>query len=41
MQSIVKKEFDVSVSDDEADAIVIGKYVAETQIKMVQITNWE
>lgn len=41
MQSIVKKEFDVSVSDDEADAIGIGKYVAETQIRKVQITNWE
>ena len=41
MQNIVKKEFDVSVSDDEADAIGIGKYVAETQIRKVQITNWE
>lgn len=41
MQNIVKKEYDVSVSDDEADAIGIGKYVAETQIRKTQITNWE
>lgn len=41
MQNIVKKEYDISVSDDEADAIGIGKYVAETQIRKVQITNWE
>lgn len=41
MQTIVKKEYDISVSDDEADAIGIGKYMAETQVKKVQITNWE
>ena len=41
MQNIVKQQYDVTVSDDEADAIGIGKYVTETLIKKTIITNWE
>lgn len=41
MQLIVKETYDVSVSEDEADAIGIGKYVAETHKKKMEIVNWE
>lgn len=41
MQQIIKQNYDVSVTDDEADAIGIGKYAAETLIKKTIITNWE
>lgn len=40
MQSLVKQWFDISVSDDEADAIGIGKYLADTH-KVQTIVNWE
>lgn len=41
MQIITKKLFDVTVSEDEADAIGIGKYMAEAVVKNNQIFNWE
>ena len=41
MQMKVKDWFDISVSDDVADAIGIGKYVSDTNIKNVKIFNWE
>lgn len=41
MQLIVKDLFDISVSNDEADAIGIGKYIAETKKKKKEIFNWE
>lgn len=41
MQNLVKKWFDVSVSDDCADAIGIGKYVAERHQKRMELINWE
>lgn len=41
MQLLVKKWFDVSVTDDEADAIGIGKYVAENTHSQIEIVNWE
>jgi Holliday junction resolvasome RuvABC endonuclease subunit len=41
MQLLVKKWFDVTVTDDEADAIGIGKYLSDTQTPMVEIVNWE
>ena len=41
MQLLVKKIFDISVSNDEADAIGIGKYVAETKKRTQEIFNWE
>ena len=41
MQLLAKQWFDISVTDDEADAIGIGKYVAEVLNKKVEIFNWE
>ena len=41
MQILAKKWFDVSVSNDEADAIGIGKYVSEVAAKKVEIVSWE
>ena len=41
MQTLVKNWFDVTVTDDVADAIGIGKYVADTYKKVVEIINWE
>lgn len=41
MQLLTKKWFDVSVTEDEADAIGIGKYMAEVVAKNNQIVNWE
>lgn len=41
MQNLVKEWFDVSVTDDEADAIGIGKFLADDHAPSVQITNWE
>lgn len=41
MQILVKKWFDITVTEDEADAIGIGKYTAEVVAKNSQIINWE
>lgn len=41
MKELVKKWFDVQISDDEADAIGIGKYLSDTATSVVKITNWE
>jgi hypothetical protein len=41
MQLLTKKWFDVTVSEDEADAIGIGKYMAEVIVRNTQIVNWE
>lgn len=41
MQMRVKEWFDISVSDDVADAIGIGKYISETHKKKVEIFDWE
>lgn len=41
MQNKIKEWFDITVSDDVADAIGIGKYVNETHKKKVEIFNWE
>lgn len=41
MQRLVKKWFDISVNDDCADAIGIGKYVAERHQKKTEIISWE
>lgn len=40
-QLLVKKWYDVLVSEDEADAICIGRYGAETFKKDVEMFNWE
>ena len=39
MQHKAKEWHDITVSDDEADAIGIGKYVAD--LYNIQVTNWE
>jgi Holliday junction resolvasome RuvABC endonuclease subunit len=41
MQLIVKDKFDVSVSNDCADAIGIGMFAADTHFKKPVIENWE
>lgn len=41
MQLLAKQWFDVSVTDDEADAIGIGKYAAECLNKKVEVFQWE
>lgn len=41
MQLKVKEWFDITVSDDVADAIGIGKYTSEKFKKKVEIFNWE
>ena len=39
MQLIAKQKYDITVTDDEADAIGIGKYAAD--LNNIQIMNWE
>ena len=41
MQMKVKEWFDITVSDDVADAIGIGKYTSDNHKKKVEIFNWE
>lgn len=41
MQLNVKEWFDISVTNDEADAIGIGKYVADSYNPKPTIMNWE
>jgi hypothetical protein len=38
---LVKEWYDVSVSDDESDAIGIGHYLTDKIIKNTTIENWE
>lgn len=39
MQLIAKKEYDITVTDDESDAIGIGKYAAH--LNKIEVVNWE
>lgn len=41
MQTLVKQEWDITVPDDIADALGIGKYIAETHTKKTKIESWE
>ena len=41
MQLIVKKWYDITVTDDSADAIGIGHYAYHTHLKKPTIENWE
>ena len=41
MQTKIKNWFDITVSDDIADAIGIGKYISDKYQKKVEIFNWE
>jgi hypothetical protein len=38
---IVKKWFGILPTDDEADAIGIGKYFSDTMMPKVEIVDWE
>lgn len=40
MKYLIKKWYDVSVTDDIADAIGIGKYVTETTVQRKKVTFW-
>lgn len=39
MQLLAKKWYDISVTDDEADAIGIGRYASD--ISKIEVVNWE
>jgi Holliday junction resolvasome RuvABC endonuclease subunit len=39
MQLIAKKWYDISLSDDEADAVGIGRYAAD--LNKIEVVNWE
>ena len=41
MQAKAKEWFDITVSDDVADAIGIGKYISDKYKKKVEVFNWE
>ena len=41
MKNLVKEWFDISVTDDCADAIGIGKYASEIAIPNIETFNWE
>lgn len=41
MQLLVKQWFDISVSEDEADAIGIGKYMSSQVVPPIKVENWE
>lgn len=41
MQKLIKEWYDITVSDDVADAIGIGKWVSEKINKTIVLTNWE
>jgi Holliday junction resolvasome RuvABC endonuclease subunit len=41
MQLLVKNWFDITVDDNCADAIGIGKYISDTYIKKTEVVNWE
>lgn len=39
MQLIAKKWYDITLTDDEADAVGIGRYAAD--LNKIEVTNWE
>lgn len=41
MQLIVKAKYDIKVSEDSADAIGIGAYLADTTVPVQEMFNWE
>lgn len=41
MQLLIKEWYDVTVTDDVADAIGIGKYLTDTYIPVTKLLNWE
>lgn len=38
---IVKQKYDISVSDDIADGILIGKYISDLKNRKIIVENWE
>lgn len=40
MKKLIKEWFDISVGDDIADAIGIGKYLADTEGKKFEVVQW-
>jgi Holliday junction resolvasome RuvABC endonuclease subunit len=40
-QQIVKLAYDVSVTNDEADSILIGKYMIDKIVENTEVTSWE
>ena len=41
MQLLVKEWFDIQPTEDECDAIGIGKYFVDNRIPRVELVNWE
>ena len=41
MKNLVKQWYDVSVNDDCADAIGIGKFVSDRNFPQKEIVQWE
>ena len=41
MQKLIKEWFDITVTDDESDAIGIGKYIAEKKVAQTEVFDWE
>ena len=41
MQKLIKEWFDITVTDDESDAIGIGKYIAEKRVTQTEVFDWE
>ena len=41
MQILAKDKYDVSLSEDEADAVGIGYYASHTFNKVYKIVSWE
>ena len=41
MQRLVQEWFQLKVSEDEADAIGIGKYFCDNQVPKIEIIDWE
>lgn len=40
-RALIKSWYDVTVTEDEADAICIGRYVSEIAYPKVEVFNWE
>ena len=41
MQRLVKKWFNLDLTNDECDAVGIGKYLCDLQVPKVEIVDWE
>ena len=41
MRQLAKDWFDVSLTEDEADAVGIGRYISDTSYKKIEVVSWE